>query len=95
MEGPGQTLARLLTAARAGVFLESVEAGTPELPLTIAATAQRLGLTVGTPSLAEEAAGSYREFVLDEATPAGETVRALRKLVVGLRAYAREGRLRY
>jgi hypothetical protein len=93
-EEPGQTLARLLTAARAGVFLESIEAGTPELPLTVVAAAERLGLTVAEPSLAEEAAGSYRKLVLEELTPAGDTVRALRKAVLGLRAYSDHEELR-
>lgn len=92
-EGPGQTLARLLTAVRAGVFLESIEAGTPELPLTVTAAAERLGRTAGASSLAEEAAGSYREFVLEQAPPARDTVQALKKLVLGLGPYAHdEGR---
>jgi hypothetical protein len=89
-EAPGQTLGRLLTAARAGVFLQSIEAGTPELPLTVAAACEGLGLTLGAPGLAEEAAGRYREFVVDQATPSADTVRALRKLVLALRAYAHE-----
>ena len=92
-EGAGQTLARLLTAVRAGLFLESIEAGAPELPLTVAAAAERLGRTAGAQSLADEAAGSYREFVLEGAMPAGDTVRALQKLVLGLDAYSRQERL--
>ena len=93
-EGAGQTLARLLTAVRAGLFLESIGGGRPlELPLTVAAAAERLGRTAGAQSLADEAAGSYREFVLEGAMPAGDTVRALQKLVLGLDAYSRQERL--
>ena len=37
----------LFTAARAALFLESLEAGAPELPLTAAAVARRLGDSAG------------------------------------------------
>jgi hypothetical protein len=54
------TLARLLTAARAAVFLQSVESASPELPLTVRATARALSAGGhAADTLADEAVGSY------------------------------------
>ena len=76
-------IAMLFTAARAALFLETVEAGSPELPLTVTETARRLSSSV-----AEEGLGRYREFrVLDGAEPSSGTVAAMRELVLGMPAY--------
>jgi hypothetical protein len=72
----------LLTAARAALFLESVEAGSPELPLTLAETARQLSSSV-----AEESLGRYRELALEDTEPPAGTVAAMRKLVLALPAY--------
>jgi hypothetical protein len=77
-------LARLLTAARAALFLESVKTGAPELPLTVAETARRLG--------GGDALEGYREFALRRTPPAPETLAALRALVHELPAYADDRR---
>jgi hypothetical protein len=85
----GQDLARLLSAARAGLFLASVEAGDPELALTAAAVAERLrGSADGAASVADEAAANYRQLVLEGTAPATRTVDALGELVLGIGAYA-------
>ena len=58
---PLQSLGMLFTAARGALFLESLETGSPELPLTAAAVARRLeqsGSRAG--SVAQEAFESFR-----------------------------------
>lgn len=58
---PLHTLGTLFTAARAALFLESLETGSPELPLTVAAVARRLeqfGSRTGV--VAQEAFESFR-----------------------------------
>jgi hypothetical protein len=82
----------LLTAARAGFFLESIEAGDPELRLTIAAVADRLSEGgAGARTAAESAVDAYRAGLVDGVAPSAETVAPLRELVEALPAYA--GRL--
>ena len=58
---PLQALGMLFTAARAGLFLESVETGAPELPLTAAAVARRLEHSAaGAGNVAPEAFEGFR-----------------------------------
>jgi hypothetical protein len=54
-------LARPLSAARAAMFLESIEAGAPELSLTLADAARRLDERVGE-SVAQDALAAYRRM---------------------------------
>jgi hypothetical protein len=86
---PDEALSRLFTAARAGLFLESVLEGAPELPLTVAATAERLERVPRAGSVAQDAAASHREHVTQGATPPSATVEAMAQLVLGLPAYSR------
>ena len=79
----------LFTAARAALFWDSVRAGEPELPLTVTETARRLeGESSTACGAAEEALGHYRELVLADRQPPVGAVRALRRLVSALPAYA-------
>ena len=58
---PLPALGRLFTAARSALFLESIETGLPELPMTVAAIARRLeqsGTSAG--GVAQEAFESFR-----------------------------------
>ena len=73
------SLARLLTAARAALFADSLETGEPELLLTAAAVAERLG--------ARAALDCYRDCLLEGGDPPAPQVAALRELVLGLPAY--------
>jgi len=77
------SLARLLTAARAALFADSLERGEPELPLTAAAVAERLG--------AREALDCYRDCLLERGDPPAAQVAALRERVLGLPAYRPDG----
>jgi hypothetical protein len=77
----GRTLAMLLTAARAGLFQESLERGSATLLLTVAAIAQRLG------PIADETVGSYSDWRARGSTPAAGTVERLRAAVRALPAY--------
>ena len=91
-EEPGTTLAMLLTAARAALFLESIEAHAPELPLTVAAVVKRLGAsTAKARSVTEEAAASYRDFVFEQTPPPAGTLNAFRDLVSSIPVYAAKG----
>ena len=84
----GHQLGRLLSAARAALFLESVEGGEPELCLTVAATGHRLAAPdKATGAVAEEALGCYGEFALTGTQPPPTILTALRRTVLGLRAY--------
>jgi hypothetical protein len=88
-EEPGKALAMLITAARAALFLDSLDHGTPELPLTAAAVIERLGsIESDAQSVAEEAGASYRDFVLSDVKPAPRTASAFRELVLRLPPYA-------
>ncbi len=79
-EGP--ELGRLLTAARAGLFLQSIADDDPELCVTATATAQRLSTRV-----ADEALEAYRAFDLRQVEPHAGTVAALRRVVEALPSY--------
>jgi hypothetical protein len=68
-----------------------VRAGRPELPLTVAATCDRLGEIAGggAESVAREARDAYRVARSDHGSDAAELVAApLRTVVLGLPAYA-------
>jgi hypothetical protein len=85
-------MGRLLTAARAALFLESVEAEDPELALTTAAVARRLGETrSGARTIAEESYEAYRASRVEDRPPPARTIAALRELVLALPAYRPEG----
>jgi hypothetical protein len=77
------SLARLLTAARAALFAESLQKGEPELPVTAAAVAERLG--------ARAALDCYRACLLDDRDPPAQQVAALRELVLDLPAFRPDG----
>jgi hypothetical protein len=83
-----RAIARLFTAARAALFLESVEREEPELRLTVAAVADRLRESRDAGAVAESALDAYRAGFADGRPPPAATVAALRKLVVTLPAYA-------
>jgi hypothetical protein len=74
------TLGRLLTAARAALFLESVDAGSPELALTVSSVAEALD--------AREAYEAYRAGRVDGQAPAPELIEAFRRAVLKLPVYA-------
>jgi hypothetical protein len=86
-----RAVAKLLTAGRAALFDESLRAGRPELPLTVAATCARLGETTGAgaESVAGEALDAYRAARGgDDADAAEDVLIPLRAIVLGLPAYA-------
>ncbi|MSO40717.1 MAG: hypothetical protein EXQ70_02245 [Solirubrobacterales bacterium] len=84
-----RAIAKLLTAARAGLFWESLESGSPELPLTVAATCRNLEARGGAEA---EAVGpafeSYRVVREGGEDPPPGVVGPLRRVVEGLPAYA-------
>ncbi len=84
-----EALGRLLTAGQAALFLNSLEAGDPELPLTLAAAAGQLGETVpGGRDLVDEAYGHYRIGRRRDGTVPDRLVARLRGLILSLPAYA-------
>jgi hypothetical protein len=84
-----EQLGRLLTAARAALFLESLEVGEPELALPIAAVAERLGARDSRASgSAAEAVETYRTCRRDDGAPPATTIAALDEIVRRLPAYA-------
>lgn len=82
-EPSARSLGRLLTAGRAALFHESLQAGNPELALTVAATAERLAArrSVGE-GVAEEAFGAYRAASHDGDPPPAALLRSLRAALV-------------
>jgi hypothetical protein len=85
----GRELGALLSAARSAQFLDSITAGRPELSLTLTETARTLSDHLGTAgALAEHALDEYRSFARSGAQPRAKTIRAMRKLVLGLDPYA-------
>jgi hypothetical protein len=86
-DGGGRELGMLLSAARAAALLQTVAAGAPELPLTLAEGARLLTRATGNAD-AERAFGHYRAFIEDRVKPPGGAVAAARKLVRELPAYA-------
>ena len=88
MKREPRTLFRLLAAARAALFLESLEDGRPELALTFAAVTDRLAERLpASESVAREALARYRDCRLDGQPAPARTILALRELVLALPAY--------
>jgi hypothetical protein len=84
----GHALGRLLTGARAALFLDTVREGEPELAVTVAEAARRIGERFpGARTVADEALGRYRQFARDRTPPPAATVSATRKLVASLPGY--------
>jgi hypothetical protein len=84
---PVRSLGRLFGAARAGLFLESVRNGAPQLSLTVSATSDLLG---------DEAVVAYEEYRvarLGGPVPSARTIAALRERVVRLAPYSRSAQL--
>ena len=85
----GTTLARLLSAARAALLLESVRESDPELSLTATETARRLGgRSAQLRTVADDALGHYQEFAVRRVPPPAATLAAMRTVVAELPAYA-------
>jgi hypothetical protein len=83
-----ETLGMLVTAARAALFLESLEEGEPELALTVSDVAHLLAARQpGTQAVVEEGFGSYRTARLESVPPSPDLVSSLRRVVVSLPAY--------
>lgn len=83
-----RTLGLLFTAARAALFQSSVESGEPELPLTVAAVADRLAERREARAAVDAALEAFLESRrLGNAPPAG-VVGAFRSVVVDLPGYA-------
>jgi hypothetical protein len=78
---PARELAALLCAGRAALFLESLEAGTPELAVTVGAAAELLAARA---PVAAEAFAHYREYALRRVEPPRDVVAALRAHVMEL-----------
>ncbi len=77
-----RALGMLFTAARAALFLQSLEAGDPSLSATVGATARLLES-----ELALEAHETFVRARRDSDEVDGTIVRAFRRLVIGLPAY--------
>jgi predicted nucleotidyltransferase len=89
VEAVGLELGRLLTAARAALFQQSIGEGEAELSLTVTETARVLAArSAAARPVIEEALGSYREFALSRRPPPAATVSATRRLVLELPTYA-------
>ncbi len=85
-DGGGRELGMLLSAARAAALLQSVAAGAPVMPLTLAQGARMLTRSTGNEG-AEDALGHYRAFVEDRVRPPESALAAMRTLVSDLPAY--------
>ena len=81
----GDALAMLMSAARVALFAESLEAGTPVLPVTVTETARRLKERV--PAVVEDALEHYREFAIYRTPPPAGVLAELRKFVEQLAVY--------
>jgi predicted nucleotidyltransferase len=83
-----RAMAKLFTAARAGLFSDSLELGDPELRLTVRAVAERLAESRGARTVADLAVEAYAAGLATGSPPSADVVAALRKLVMALPAYA-------
>jgi hypothetical protein len=84
-----EELGRLITAARAALLWESIEAGDPELQLTASATLAALGARGGGAAGVADAAGeSYGRFADGWHPAPAQVVAELRRCVAALPAYA-------
>jgi hypothetical protein len=89
-QGDGATvvaLGRLFSAARAALLWESLEAGDPILPVTIAPVAELLDGRLSTGGQAKEALASYRAARLDGVPAPARHPDVLRDLVMRLPGY--------
>lgn len=78
----GEALSMLITAARAGLFGESIDAGDPSLPLTVAATMRALRDRCPRDASALEAIeGSYRAWRGSQTQPPEALVGEARRIV--------------
>ncbi len=86
---PSKNLATLLSCARASLLLESLEAGSPQLPLTLRATASSASATDirSSRDVAEESWGSYAAWRKTDVEPPATLPEHLREAVVQLPAY--------
>jgi hypothetical protein len=85
----GSVLGRLLTAARAALFMHSLSEGEAELSLTVTETARQVAARSSAERTVIEAAlEHYREFALHGIAPPPDVVKATRRLVFELPAYA-------
>lgn len=88
-EAGAEGLAMLLSAARAAIFLEGVEAGEPELAVTLSAAAERLAARgPHARGVAEEAQAAYHAARGEGSRRQETTLAALLGLVRGLPAYS-------
>jgi len=84
------TLGRLFTAARAALLAESVDGGSPELPLTVAAVAKALShRNSGARSIVDAAHGAYREGCVGGSSPRADVVAAFAAAIRRLPPYER------
>ena len=87
----GLELTLLLTAARAGLFLESVLEGEPLLTLTAQATTARLGQrSTSARAIADDTLAAHREAVRIGRPAAVSLIAALRAVVLELPPYAQD-----
>ncbi len=86
-DGGSRELGMLLSAARAAALLESVAAGAPTLPLTLAEGARMVARTTDDDG-AEQALEHYRAWIEDRVRLPRGTVEAARRLVRELPVYA-------
>jgi hypothetical protein len=80
-------LGMLFSAARAALFAESFDDGDPQLPLTVAAVAERLGADRPPRAAIDAAFGEYRTSRSGGAEPSARSVTAFRDVVCSLRMY--------
>jgi hypothetical protein len=78
-EEAGRVLGKALSAGRAALFHQTVEAGEPELAVTLTEAARQLG--------EDEALAAYRDYADLRAEPAEELVAAVRERMRALPAY--------
>lgn len=92
VSGAVRELAKLLTAARAGLFQDSIAADRPELAVTLEGVAAALARAVPRAGdVADEAVTAYRVARDGGADPPGPLLRALRRAVTDLDAYEGTG----
>jgi hypothetical protein len=82
-------IGRLFTAARAALFLESVDAGQPELCVTLAAVSDRLAESASRNAI-EEAERAYREARLEGGALVSPPMDELGRVVRALAPYQHE-----
>ena len=87
-----ESIPGLLSCARAALLLESVEAGAPELPLTLRATAASLGARYpAVRGVAEESCGTFSAWREGGVVPPAALAPSLRQGIVELPVFVRGG----